>query len=616
MTLLGIALLTPLAVRWLLAQWPGVRYVELLAYDWRVRALPRQAADPRIVIIGMDDATLDALPLGARPFYPLPRFLHAHLVDELREGGARAVGFDVMFTRDGGPGDAPFAAALRRFASRSLTGRRFAKQRPQTRERNEQAGGARASGKAVAALLPETRIENGEETFRFTPSAPLLRPHLVESSILVQRHWGIARWFLPLPADEQTTRRYPHFAVAMAASYFGEMGREPIIGRSFRLGRIVAPLGGAGEICIRYAGPPGTFRVVPYHEVWSGAWKRTRGPDFFRNKIVLIGLVNRLEDRQDTPLGQMQGVEILAHATQTVLRGAWLRHWSEAATYSVAMALCLTLAAVWGLGGQRRALVAGVLLALLWIVTSRWFFISRSVWADMVEPLLALAATFIAIATFEAQRMRRVFRRFMPAGVAEQMLASDAGASTQTIEREATIVFCDVRDSTALAERLPPEMFEELLRQYFTAGEEAALHFGTELDKFVGDEMMLWFEERRGYEPHAVRAVRWAMTMQEAAARLDASSLAGKTGFTIGIGICSGVVRVGTVGARRRIQHTVIGDAVNTASRLQDATKEVGCGIILSQSTRDRVAEYLPLEPMGEVRVKGKREPLPIYCPS
>ena len=353
LTLLLIALLVPLGVRWLLGQWPGARYVELLAYDWRMRALPAAGADPRIVIIGMDDATLDALPLGERRFYPLPRALHARLVDELRSGGARVVGFDIMFTRDGGAADKSFAAALRRLQ--------------QTKGRNGQAG-----GKALAALQPKTRLENGEETFRFTRSAKLLRPHLTETSILVPRHWGVVRWFLPLPADEETTERYPHFAVAAAASYRGEMARDPIVGRNFRLGRIHAPLGGSGEIYIRYAGPPGTFNIVPYHEVWSGAWRRTRGRNFFRDKIVLIGLVNGLEDRQDTPLGQMQGIEILANATQTVLRGAWLRHWSEAASLGVAMALCAAMALAWGIWGQQHALGIGIVLALLWIVTSRW----------------------------------------------------------------------------------------------------------------------------------------------------------------------------------------------------------------------------------------------------
>ena len=84
---------------------------------------------------------------------------------------------------------------------------------------------------------------------------------------------------------------------------------------------------------------------------------------------------------------------------------------------------------------------------------------------------------------------------------------------------------------------------------------------------------MLYFVARKGFEHHAVRAVRWAFALQEACGRITDSGLAGEIGFRVGVGMCTGKVRVGTVGAKRRIQHTVMGDAVNTASRVQALTK-------------------------------------------
>ncbi|MBI3912086.1 MAG: adenylate/guanylate cyclase domain-containing protein [Armatimonadetes bacterium] len=584
LTLLLIALLVPAVSRWLVARWPTIHKLELLAYDWHCRSLSRRAPDARIVIVGMDEESLEHLPLKHRT-YPLPRTLHARIVDILREAGARVIAFDVMFTRSVPEEDRPFAEAIRRH------------------------------GRVVTGIEPaEQWVENGEERVTFKEPAPLLRPHVIASSLLVPPELGKVRWFLPYPVDDRTAKRYLHFAVAVVAAYYGEVNQTPVVRRQFQLGHIRAPTGGVGEILVRYAGPPGTFESVPYHEVFSGGWKE-RDPHLFRDKIVLLGATDPLVDQHDTPVGQMHGVEILAHATQTVLQGTWLRHGGQAANYLAKMALCLLLAAsVWKLGLRRGSGMAlGV--GLLWVIASHQLFVRVGLWVDTVETLGALAATYVLASAIEVRRMRRVFYRFMPSWVAERMLQAPAEEPAQTAEREATVVFCDVRDYTALSEQLPAEVVEELLRRYFTAGEEAARRLGTELDKFVGDEIMLYFEARRGAEPHPLRAVRWALAMQEEAQRISDSGIAGEMGFRVGVGIATGMVRVGTVGARKRIQHTVIGDAVNTASRLQWVAREVGRGIIMSESTFTRVADRVEAERIGEVRVKGKAEPLMIYCP-
>ncbi len=585
--LLLIGIGVPVASQWLMARLPHAHYLELLAYDWHYRALPHLRPDPRIVLIGMDDATLNALPprLLPRASYPLPRTLHAQMVDKLREAGARVIGFDMMFTRSMPAEDKIFAAAIRRH------------------------------GDVVAALRPEVNLVAGEETVTFTDSAPLLRRYLRASSILVSRRFGKVRWFVPYPVDHKTSQRYLHLAVALAAAYFGDADQAPRIRDTFKLGRIVAPIGQEGEILTRYVGPSGTFQPIPYYKVFNGDWKRTHGINFFRNKIVLLGLVSKLEDRQDTPLEEMQGLEILANATQTLLQSNWLRHWSAAANYLVEASLCLVLImAVWKMG-LRIALAVALAEAVLWGFVSHQLFIRSGVWADTVEPISALVLTYILATGVESWRLRRVFQRFLPSVLADQMLTTGLSATTTTVGSEATVVFCDVRNYTALCEELTSEQIEELLRRYFTAGDEAAERFGEELDKYVGDEIMLHFEHRAGLESHSVRAVRWSLAMQKVAADIHASGAAGDIGFHIGIGICTGPVRIGTVGARRRFQPTVIGDAVNVASRLQEVTKVVGRDIIMAESTWRLLGDTFTTELIGDVNVRGKRHPIRVYCP-
>jgi adenylate cyclase len=570
LALTAVALVVPALTQWLVREIPAVHRSELLIYDWHSRALPSIPPDPRLVLVGMDDESLNRLPLD-RPVYPLPRSVHARMVKELHEAGARVIAFDAWFTRPLPAEDSVFAQAL--------------------------AG----AGPVLSAAEPNVQVADGEESVTLTPPAPQLRGGLRPCSVLALPLFGRVRWLMPYAVDRATTERYPHLSVALAESLGADLSR--------------APRGGGGEILIRFSGPPGTIPTIPYHEVFDGSWRQSRGPDFFRGKGVLIGIVGRLVDRTMTPLGNMQGVEVLGQAAGAMLQGQWIRHWTEIQNYALKSVLCLLLvASIWTLG-LRLAFLATIVLGAVWISVAHGLFINTQVWADTFEPILALGLTLLVSTAYETARVRRVFHRFMPSWVAESMLESHPEDATTAQEKEATVVFCDVRDSTRMAEALPSRTVEELMRRYFTAGEEAAHRLGTELDKFVGDEIMLYFEDRRGLEPHAVRAVRWAFALQEACARITDSGLAGEIGFRAGVGMCTGVVRVGTVGARRRIQHTVMGDAVNTAARIQALTKDLGQSILFGETTWDKVREFVEAEPIGEVPIRGKEHPIKLYKP-
>jgi adenylate cyclase len=350
--------------------------------------------------------------------------------------------------------------------------------------------------------------------------------------------------------------------------------------------------------------------------VFDGSWRQRFGPDFVRGKAVLIGIIDPLVDRALTPVGNMQGVEVLAQAAQTVLQGNWIAHWSEAANFGTAAVLCVILAAcIWRLG-VRWALLSFAFEGALWVAAAHELFVTRQIWADTMDPIAALAVTLSVASVYEAGRVRRVFRRFLPSHVAEHMLQSHAQDAPRSREIEATVVFCDVRGSTLLAETVPSDRMEALMRQYFTAGEDAAHRLGTELDKFVGDEIMLYFEDRPGMEHHAVRAIRWAFEIHKACEAMTASGIAGTIGFRVGVGICTGVVRIGTVGARQRIQHTVMGDAVNTASRLQSLTKELQQPTLVGEATWQQAAAHVEGTLVGEVPIRGKTQPMKLFAPA
>ena len=183
-----------------------------------------------------------------------------------------------------------------------------------------------------------------------------------------------------------------------------------------------------------------------------------------------------------------------------------------------------------------------------------------------------------------------------------------------------TVVFCDVRNSVTLGETLPKEWLEALMRRYWEDADEAARRQGAELDKYLGDGLMLYFHDdggplRRRKEPHPVRALRWAREMQDAADRIHRSGAAREVGFRIGIGIATGAALEGLVGGQRRVQATVIGDVVNVASRLQEMTKALKRPILMNEAAYSAVKDIIACEPLGAQHVKGKQELVEVYSP-
>ena len=569
-SLAAIGLLAPIASRWAIRAFPAAHSLELLVYDWHARALPALPPDDRIVLVGMDQESLAHLPLE-RPVYPLPRTIHASVVRQLHAAGASVIAFDAYFSRSLPAEDRDFAAALD------------------------------AGRPVLTGTEPQVTIVDGEERVTVTPPADALRPFVAACSILAPPFLGRVRWIKPDVEDSASADRYTHLTVALAEALGGHIA--------------LPPLGGDGELLIRFAGPPATFKPVPLYQVFDGSWRQRLGPDFFRGKAVLIGIIDPLVDRALTPVGDMQGVEVLAQTAQTIHQGLWIRPLSERQNAAVATVACLLMAAaIWRFGIRWGLLLFGFQSAA-WFLVAHQLFVAHRLWVNAVEPVAALALTLGVASVYEAGRVRRVFRRFLPSRVADAMLQANVTDRPSTREIEATIVICDVRSSTTLAEMIPAERMEALLRRYFTAGEDAARRFGTELDKFVGDEIMLYFEDRAGAEHHALRAVRWAFAIHEACEEITASGLAAPIGFHVGVGICSGGVRIGTVGARQRIQHTVMGDAVNTASRLQALTKDLRQSTLVSETTWQYVQDRVDGAPVGDVPIRGKAQPVKLYAP-
>ena len=213
------------------------------------------------------------------------------------------------------------------------------------------------------------------------------------------------------------------------------------------------------------------------------------------------------------------------------------------------------------------------------------------------------------------KRMKTTMYRYMTPGVAERVM--DLGDDTMMVgeRKEVTILFSDIRGYTTLTEDLGAAEVVSLLNEYFETMVEAVFDFEGTLDKFIGDALMAVFGAPLPLtENHALMAVRSALDMRRRLAEFNQRRIfANQPRIRIGIGLSSGEVVSGNIGSKKRMDYTVIGDGVNLSSRLESATKEYGCDIILSEYTYRLCPNEFWVRELDRVRVKGKTQSASIY---
>jgi adenylate cyclase len=213
------------------------------------------------------------------------------------------------------------------------------------------------------------------------------------------------------------------------------------------------------------------------------------------------------------------------------------------------------------------------------------------------------------------KRMKNTMYRYLTPGVVDKVMALGEGALMVGERKEVTILFSDIRGYTTLTENLGASKVVSLLNEYFETMVEAVFHYEGTLDKFIGDALMAVFGAPLPLNPpesHGWMAVQSALDMRRRLKEFNDSRPSADP-FRFGIGISSGEVVSGNIGSQKRMDYTVIGDAVNLSSRLEQLTKEYGCDIILSEFTYSLCREGIWVRELDKVRVKGQNQPVGIY---
>ncbi|HEY5838301.1 MAG TPA: adenylate/guanylate cyclase domain-containing protein, partial [Pyrinomonadaceae bacterium] len=425
---------------------------------------------------------------------------------------------------------------------------------------------------------------------------------------------------------------------------------EPSADGYLRLGERTIVLRGDDNLQLDFRGRSPAFRKISAADV---LFKQGQLPaDLFRDRIVLIGASNidapdlfatphyeysalpRLFDR-GLPVApkRMPGVEIHANAAATLLHGKMLKR----PTYTRQILVVLIILAVVALAVFRLrpllAFLAVILVAALSLAISSWAFNRHGVVLPLASAWLGMAVlTPVGLGVryarerllrseTEAERVQvmEIFSRFVSGDVAVAVWEKRGQASLLGENRTVTIIFTDIRGFTTLSESAQSEEVVEWLNDYFGRMNEIVERHGGHINKYIGDGLMIVFGAPvdRGDREEALAAVECGLEMLDEVERMNADWQGlGRPVVKIGCGIHTGLATCGVVGAERRLEYTIIGDTVNLSARLESTTKEFSVPILISEPTAKLIESNYDVQPLGEVKVKGKTQNTTVFTVS
>lgn len=613
-------------------------------FDFYQVLAPREiAANTPVAIVDIDENSLAVL--GQ---WPWPRTVIADLVAKVTRMGAIAIAFDVVFAEEDRSSPAVVADALRgvddsiRTELRALPGNDvlLANAFRNARVVVGQAGHPRGQG--------DTRRQIIEPPLAFVGTNRKPRLFTFE---------GIVRNIRVL---EEAAAGHALFSLTNEQD--GIVRRVPLLTRvqdkivpslSLELLR-VATGGGALAVKTDQAGIKSVVLAgkeiatdnmgrlwVHYSRHDAGKYVSAAGilndevdPAALANKLVLIGTsATGLLDIKTTPVERsLPGVEVHAQVLEAILTDALL----ERPNYAIGAEVMLTAAAglfmivLVPIAGALFTLVMGAAMAAAMVWFSWYLYTDEKLILDVGYALLAslmLYGTLVYVNYFREETRRRqvrgAFSQYLSPALVAQLAENPDKLQLGGETKRLTFLFCDVRGFTAISERHKddPQGLTRLINRLLTPMTDAILRQQGTIDKYMGDCVMAFWNAPLDDRDHAAHACRSALDMLTAVDRVNAvrreeDDAAGQPHLPlkVGIGINSGDCVVGNMGSEQRFDYSVLGDAVNLASRLEGQSKTYGVSIVIGEDSVSEIEDRYAVLELDLIAVKGKREPVRVFA--
>jgi adenylate cyclase len=631
---------------------PFVDRMELISYDARLRLTMPRGIDRRIAIVDIDEKSL-----AVEGHWPWRRDKLAALLDRLFDHyGAGIVGFDIVFAeRDESSGlkvlrdlatgelrsNAQYQAVLQRLEPKLEYDNTFAEK---LRNRPVVLGYYFSSASSgTIGKLPAPAIEAG--TFKGKNISFISYTGYGANLAQLQEAAADAGHFNPFPDEDGITRRVPILAQYEGAYYealslavvrlgLGSPALAPGFAETPRwtrhypglewldIGKLRVPIDDHVTVLVPYRGNQGSFPYLSATDVLHG----TAAVETLRDKIVLVGTTAPgLFDLRATPVDRVYpGVEIHANLIAGMIDGTIKQRPPYVLGAEVLLLLlCGTvMAMVLPFANPLRV----TLITLL--VLAAVFGVNLLVWTkgNLVLPLasgmLLIALLFalnMSYGFFVESRAKRqitgLFGQYVAGELVDEMVKNPESVSMEGESREMSVLFTDVRGFTTISEGLDPKQLALLMNEFLTPLTRVIYRHRGTIDKYMGDCIMAFWGAPLADPGHARNAVLAGLEMHRVLASLASDfSRRGWPEIRIGVGVNSGRMSVGNMGSEVRVAYTVMGDAVNLASRLEGATKFYGVEMIVGEMTRHQLSDFAFRE-LDLVKLKGKEEPVTIYEP-
>ena len=381
------------------------------------------------------------------------------------------------------------------------------------------------------------------------------------------------------------------------------------------------PVNHNAEMYISYA-DPGKYVNMSATDVITGNFNENK----IKNRIVVVGLdAAGLSVLKYTPHGLTTDQNISAQALDTLLTGKYLLRTPQADTYEIVFMAFLLLLLIILLPRM------GVLLSvpiLLFVETgvaygaflayaNRGFLVDPS-WIMLSVFLIWSHSTYNNFATQSRLRkqIKKQFEHYLDPGMVKKLQKDPSLLKLGGETRNMTFLFCDIRGFTPISEQYKgnPAGLTKLINRFLTRMTDVIISNGGTIDKFMGDCIMAFWNAPIENKQHRELAVKSALEMTKALKQLNNVLVAeGLPQINIGIGINTGEALVGNMGSEQRFDYSVIGDAVNLASRLESSSKTLGKTIVIGEETRKTIENNFNFEYIDSIMVKGKSEKIKVY---
>lgn len=539
--------------------------------------------------------TIDEMSEAAYGNYEEWSRIHAaELVEALNQPGMEpaVIGFDINYASEREPvGDAAFAEAAKKAGNVVIASRVLF----DTRSELQPDGSYKINTYHVAEYeCPYEALREGC-SYGFSNTLPSTMDGSIRQGLLSV-------------TDDQQETMYS-FSYQVYLKYAEAQGKEPYVPQT----------DDAGFYGIRYMGRPGTYEIFSWSSVVNGEVDMRP----FKDSVVLIGAyMPGMLDDYPVPIGQgekMYGVEIHANIIDSLNRG----YSYELVSFELVKLVNVVLCVLFFLLLQKTNILVNVVSAVALVVA--YTYVSKELYERgcyvypfgfmlCIALILALHIVWKYVTEWlSKRRIMKEFRKYVAPQVLEKM--NKNGELTIKLggeSRDVAVLFVDIRGFTTLSEALSPEQVVEMLNEYLALTTECIFANGGMLDKFIGDATMAVFNAPVDLEDYEAKAVQAALDIVKGAAKVN-ERIKDKIGREVafGVGVNCGPAVVGNIGCETRMDYTAIGDTVNTAARLEG--KALGGQVVISENLRKRLEGRIVTEPLGEMALKGKAEPLAVH---